>query len=277
MKRHIGRIVNTDQRCVVVFMQIPGKSDHALVVSTDNLPPRFEQALMNVVESDEGQGQANLGDILGRRLMPDDGRTLLQALHESGLLRPTHVDQVVMLPVPNMPFPLRRVLESMGMEIVASEPPAYPFAEPAQEKYNPHQTNQRNDRANEALTLANNLLTEAAMLETEAKRKREKAYAAAPSLRPAVIETAPTAAPTAPSLSQADLERLADIMEGKRSAAELAAASAPADAPVITPGELEALADLMEAGSETQVEIAPEQVVETTEKRAARAKKTASN
>ena len=48
MKKHIGRIANTDQRVVVVFMQIPGKDDHALVVSTDNLPERFHQATILV-------------------------------------------------------------------------------------------------------------------------------------------------------------------------------------------------------------------------------------
>jgi hypothetical protein len=178
MKRHIGKIKNTDQRCVVVFMQIPGKEDHALVVSTDNLPPRFEQALMDIVESTEGQADAVLANVLSRRLLGDTGQPVLQALHESGFLRTVHIDQVVMLPLPNMPFPLRQIIIDMGGTApVSMEPQA------VAEKFNPHTTNADAADAQTKLGLARGLLIEAEMLEGDARRKREQAYRYAPELK----------------------------------------------------------------------------------------------
>lgn len=178
MKKHIGKIANTDQRCVVVYMQIPGREDHALVVSTDNLPPRFEQALMTIVESKEAQAETTLGTVMQRRVLPDTGENLLQALHERGMLRAVHVDQVVMMPVPNMPFPLRGILRDLGRHVPGEAP-----AKEAVERFNPHANNTAALDHETKLNIARNLLVEADMLSSEAANKREKAYAFAPELR----------------------------------------------------------------------------------------------
>ncbi|RYD59629.1 MAG: hypothetical protein EOP83_20555, partial [Verrucomicrobiaceae bacterium] len=137
-KRHLGKLVNTDIRCVVVFMQIPDRQDHALVVSTDNLNPRFEQALMSIVESQEGQAEPTLAKVLNRRLLPDTGQNFLQALHEAQLLRAVHIDQVIMLPMPHMQFPLRQVIEMMGGAAPAMSE-EHPVIDP--DKFNPHVQN----------------------------------------------------------------------------------------------------------------------------------------
>ena len=113
-QRHIGRMARTDQRLIVIFMQIPDREDHALVVASDSLPPRFEQALMQVVQSPEGQNAQDLGTVLARRLMPDTNASLLNTLHTAGLLQPIPVDNIVMFPLPNQAYPLRKILESMG-------------------------------------------------------------------------------------------------------------------------------------------------------------------
>lgn len=212
MKRHIGKIANTDHRCLVVYMQIPGREDHALIVSTDNLNPRFEQALMAVVESKEGQAAVNLGEVMQRRIMQDTGEYLLQALHERGMLRAVHIDQVVMMPVPNMPFPLRGVLRDMGREV----PGEVPLKESV-ERFNPHANNSAALTDENKLNIARNLLVEASLLDAEAKNKREKAYAYAPELRqPEAIApspfaltetvevTAPKKAPTRKTAKKAD-------------------------------------------------------------------------
>jgi hypothetical protein len=211
MKRHLARIANTDQRIVVVFMQIPDREDHALVVSTDNLPPRWEQALMSVVESPEGQGDPNLGNVLARRLMPDTTDTVLQSLHQAGLLIPVPVNNVIMFPEPNRPFALRQILQAMGKVLpdeyaavdalneaksakatAPSQPrtspvgqhktPVDPFAN--QEKFNPHTSNHNAQASENDIGIANGLLMEAQMLEQDAANKRERAYQHAPHLRP---------------------------------------------------------------------------------------------
>lgn len=185
MKRHIGKIINTDQRVVVVFMQIPGREDHALVVSTDNLPPRFEQYLMEVVESPEGQQDPTLANVLGRRLMPDSTNTVLQAMHDTGYMRAVHIDQVMMYPMPNMPFPLRRIIESNNGSIPASTAvPAAAKAQTAEDKYNQHADNLAAYSADERANIARNLLVEADLLQSDADRKRAMAYRYAPELEP---------------------------------------------------------------------------------------------
>jgi hypothetical protein len=201
MKRHLARIANTDQRIVVVFMQIPDDADHALVVAVDNLPPRWEQHLMTVLESPEGQGDPDLGNVLHRRMMPDTTQTLLSALHTAGLLIRTPIDNILMMPEPNRPYPLRQILQAMGRLIpeeyatILESETAKPLAKPVQqkiddpykEKFNPHTSNQGNDATEQTHGLANGLLIEADLLEQEAKMKRERAYAAAPHLRPAPV------------------------------------------------------------------------------------------
>ena len=175
MKRHIGRMANTDQKIVVVFMQIPGKEDHALVVSTDNLPPRMEQYMMQILESPEGQGDENLGNVLGRRLMPESTDTLFQTLHNQGFLKSVPVDNVIMYPAPNQPHPLRGILENLGR--------LAPKTNAETEKYNPYVTNQGASTKEDGLGVANNLLVEAELLEEEARKKRERAFSYAPQLR----------------------------------------------------------------------------------------------
>lgn len=178
MKRHIGKIKNTDHRCIVCYMQIPGRSDHALIVQTENLPPRFEQALMEIVNSKEGQANPVLADVLGQNLMPDyNNKSVFHALHESGLLRAVHIDQIVMLPEPNMPFPLRQILEQMGS--APASPPQMDV-----EKHNQFNENRAVEGTQQQEAIARNLLVEADLLQADADRKRREAYKLAPTLQP---------------------------------------------------------------------------------------------
>lgn len=113
MKRHIARLT-TGQRCLVVFMQIPEDPEHALVVFTDNLPHKYETVLLPAAESAEGQQEETLANLLNRRPMIDGRHSVLRALHEDGMLKRIPIDQIVMMPRPNMTFPLRQVLTQMG-------------------------------------------------------------------------------------------------------------------------------------------------------------------
>jgi hypothetical protein len=187
MKRHIGKMANTDQRLVVVFMQIPGREDHALVIPTDTLPARYEQAVMEILESPEGQAEETLANTLSRRLMPDTGKPVLQALHDAGILKPVPIANIMMMPMPNMPFPLVTILEGMGRSVVASpvKQAAAPVADmSAVEKYNQIAVNQKIEGVENRRAIAQNLLIEAEMLEGEARKKRARAYSVAPEMAP---------------------------------------------------------------------------------------------
>lgn len=217
MQRHIGRNKNTDQRVVVVFLQIPGREDHALTVTTDTLPARFEQALMQIVQSPEGQAAEDLGTVLTRRMIPDMNVSFLNALHNSQMLVPQPIDNIIMYPAPNQPYPLRDILIGMGRKITTTPPQApepslnpylaeasqYPLADETVteqptlfedpqhgfggntvEKFNPHMHNKDATKNDQNIGIARNLLIEAELLMEEVNRKREQAYRYAPSLRP---------------------------------------------------------------------------------------------
>lgn len=177
--RHVGKVVNTDQRCVVAFMQIPNREDHALVIPTDNLPPRYEQAVMDLLTTNEGQTEETFANVLSRHLMPDTRETILESLHNTGKLVAVPVNNIVMLPRPNQPVKLNFILEQLGRLTQQQVPNQF-----AAEKFNPHTANQRADQSENARAIARNLLVEAEMLETEAKKKRDLAYAQDASLRP---------------------------------------------------------------------------------------------
>lgn len=174
--KHVGRLKNSDRRCVVVFNQIPGREDHALVVDTDSLTPRLHDALMGVVTSKEGQSENQLSNILSRRFMPDDNIDVLNTLHYAGRLMATPVDNVLLYPKPNNPVPLSQVLEYLN----ASSPQKL---EEITEKFNRIAVNQQTTRDEEVFGLAKNLIIEAELLEETAKSKREQAYKMVPSLR----------------------------------------------------------------------------------------------
>lgn len=211
MQRHVGRNKNTDQRVVVIFLQVPGKEDHTLTVTTDTLPARFEQALMQVVQSAEGQAAEDLGVVLKRRMIPDMNISFLDALHNSNMLVPQPIDNIIMYPAPNQPYPLRDILIGMGRSVEAAPPqapqaslnpyiteqvaeaeqlttsfsdPVGGFMQNEVEKFNPHTHNQDATKNDQSIGIARNLLIEADLLMEEVNRKREQAYRYAPSLRP---------------------------------------------------------------------------------------------
>ncbi len=178
MMRHVAKIANTDQRCVVAFMQIPGRTDHALVVPIDNLPPKFEQAVMDVLKTPDGQQAMPFAEALGRHRMPDTGDTILESLHKNGKLLAVPVHNILMMPRPNQPVKLSLILEQQGLLQQHDVPSQFET-----EKFNPFLNNQKADSSENARNIARNLLIEAEMLEAEAKKKRDAAYVKDPSLR----------------------------------------------------------------------------------------------
>jgi hypothetical protein len=224
MKRHIAKLVNTDQKVVVAFMQIPDREDHALVIPSDNLPTRWEQLIQTLVESNEGQSIETFGELLGRRMMPDSTESVLMSLVTNNMLVPVPINQVIMFPRPNQPIPLREVLKAMGRVVPTEEEVAQAAAAAAQEKFNPHTTNQKADVSAADVGIAEALLIEADMLEEDARSKRERAYQYAPHLRPKkggdaptmLTEAAPAKAPAKPRAKTSTTSRRAAPKRAKK-------------------------------------------------------------
>jgi hypothetical protein len=163
-------------------MQLPDDKEKALIVNVETLPERLEQLVMEILNSPEGQQAGDLADTLGRRMVPEQRVTVLTELHNRGYLRAETIDNIIMFPRPNSPFPLRDLLAAMGkLDGVTA---ATADTGDSDGKYNQHVQNKNVAVTEEKMATAMNILAEAEMLQLEANRKREQAYKIAPGLRP---------------------------------------------------------------------------------------------
>lgn len=95
MIKHVGK--HGDRKVAIVFREIPGEEHMCLVIYPETLPVSFHDAIMRIVESEQGQTAESLGDALFRSLLPD-GRPILQTLHAEGMLKKVQTSQVVVTP-----------------------------------------------------------------------------------------------------------------------------------------------------------------------------------
>ena len=91
---------HNDAKVCVVYRTLPGDAHSALVVGTSSLSDQYHNALMQVIESQDGQQANELGDALSTRYFPD-GSNMLEQLHLTGKLVKVATDKVWMTPTPS--------------------------------------------------------------------------------------------------------------------------------------------------------------------------------
>ncbi len=97
--KHVGRIVTTGRKCLVVFRTIPNDAFSCLIVQTESLTPDYHDQLIKLVESPAAQNSNEFCEVLARAFF-SDGSTMLPVLHVKGLLTKVPTDQIEMLPNP---------------------------------------------------------------------------------------------------------------------------------------------------------------------------------
>ena len=95
MLKHIGR--HGDRKVAIIFRELPGEDHMCLVIYPETLPTHIHNTIMTILESAPGQQSPNLADVLHRNLLPD-GRVILQALHNEGMLKKINTNQVIVTP-----------------------------------------------------------------------------------------------------------------------------------------------------------------------------------
>lgn len=165
--KHIGKMKDAGTRVAVVFRSLPEEPDQALVVSTDNLPTLYHDAMIQTIDSAEGQEVNELQQVLNRRQFPD-GTNMLQSLHKGGYLIKVKTEDVHMMPRPGYNLPLNELNDEINK--IAKD-----LSEPAV-------VTPEGDDMNK--TEAKNLLAQAESLDEQAKTIRENAYSMDESLRP---------------------------------------------------------------------------------------------
>ena len=93
--KHIGR--HGDRKVAIIFRELPGQEHMCLVIYPETLPTHIHNTIMTILESAPGQQSPNLADVLHRNLLPD-GRVILQALHNEGMLKKINTNQVIVTP-----------------------------------------------------------------------------------------------------------------------------------------------------------------------------------
>ncbi len=191
--KHVGRIANTDRRCVVAFRELPDDPDNCLIIDTDALPDRFHDGVMTAVENTTAQETVEFYKYLERNSFID-GSNMLTALHNKGWLVKQPTDNVIMLPAPEQTIKLKELneqLRGLGFSVYTSEDKA-PKKEPAQEVVEnitpnvPPVTGQP-EQVGQVLQnedLAKNFLRQAETMMKEVENLKKQAYEMDPSLKP---------------------------------------------------------------------------------------------
>ena len=199
--KHIGRVANTGLKCVVVFRQIYDENGnvtddkHCLVVETERLPDMEHDDVVRVVESDAGQEAAEFYEI-AHRSMFSDGRPMLQAMHNAGLLKKYPTTQIDLTPNSNTVVKLSEVNEIIKKQAsgMSNADIANTMVDDTDSPPRNHTTLNPTQTINEAVptqeqpmddtALAQQMLDQATTYESEVKRLREEAYSMAPDLKP---------------------------------------------------------------------------------------------
>jgi len=90
LQKHIG-ITNLGTRVAVVNWKLPN-TEYALIVETESLPPRYQDAFIRLLQ-DSQQTNEKLDSLLHRNVFPS-GENMLQALHSHGHLHKVLIDNI---------------------------------------------------------------------------------------------------------------------------------------------------------------------------------------
>ena len=95
--KHVGRLRSNQKKVVVAFRTLPGESDSALVILTENLTDDQHDSLIKLVESPAGQNAYEFGEVMSRSRFPD-GTAMLAILHLNNKLSKVKTSDVEMIP-----------------------------------------------------------------------------------------------------------------------------------------------------------------------------------
>jgi hypothetical protein len=95
--KHVGRIKNTGRKVLVAYRTLPGESDSALVIQTENLSDSEHDSLISLVENPAAQSAYEFAEVLARSTFTD-GSTMLARLHTTGRLVKIKTSAIEMTP-----------------------------------------------------------------------------------------------------------------------------------------------------------------------------------
>jgi hypothetical protein len=176
--KHVGQLINTQKRCVVMFREIPDDESNCLIVDTDSLVDWMHDDVINAVESPGAQSSIDFSEFAQRRTMTD-GTNMLQALHAKGLLQKQRSANVMM--TPNRETQIR--LDELN-NLIRSQQGAEALPTDTTPPVAATDATTPVDGALDDVSIATNMIVQAKQFEDEAATLRESAYALSPELKP---------------------------------------------------------------------------------------------
>ena len=186
--KHVGQIINTQKKCIVVFRELPDDQNSCLLVDTDAAPDWMHDDLMTAVESNGAQSSANFYEYAERTVFTD-GTNMLQTLHSSGRLIKFPTEKVAMTPNNSVSVNLKELNDIIredtdGAPVVAPDttqmqPAARDLGDIPEIGQPPVDAPVMGD-----VELAKSMLSQAQGFETEAENLKAQAYELDPSLKP---------------------------------------------------------------------------------------------
>jgi hypothetical protein len=98
--KHVG-VNGQGKKCVVVFRELPGDPDSALIIPTDALPQLYHDDLIKAIEHPNCQDLMDPSDYLFRQVF-NDGTNMLNTLHVKGWMVKVPTKSVAMTPKPGV-------------------------------------------------------------------------------------------------------------------------------------------------------------------------------
>ena len=111
--KHVGRIVSTQQKVVVMFRQLPDDPSSCLLVDVQGLSNDMHNDLMNEVESAQAQSKVDFSDHAHTHFFRD-GRKMLDTLHREKKFIKLETDKVMMTPDNNTNIRLDELNKQLG-------------------------------------------------------------------------------------------------------------------------------------------------------------------
>lgn len=179
--KHVGQLINTQRRCVIMFREIPDDESNCLVVDTDALVDWMHDDVINAVESPGAQASVDFSEFAQRRVMTD-GTNMLQSLHAKGFLQKQKASNVMMTPNRETQIRLdelnKIIREQTGKDTIHKQPVETP------ESLSTPSTESSGNEVIDDIAIASNMIAQAKQFEEEAATLRENAYALSPELKP---------------------------------------------------------------------------------------------
>jgi hypothetical protein len=98
--KHVG-VNGQGKKCVVVFRELPGDPDSALIIPTEALPQLYHDDLIKAIEHPNCQDLMDTSDYLFRQVF-NDGTNMLNTLHQKGWMVKVPTKSVAMTPKPGV-------------------------------------------------------------------------------------------------------------------------------------------------------------------------------